>query len=187
MATATEISTRALKRLGLVQAGDSASAADISDANEALAAMIASWEADWYSGDVLPLDPRFEQGIIAQLAVRLSGDYGVTPGAGVVRDAQRGMEQMQGSFFTVPQSAYESSLTVTSRNNGLLAEIDSLPVTNLPWQAATIYPVRTLVTNNSNRYECTVAGTSASSGGPVGTGGTIVDGTVSWVWRGATA
>ena len=35
-------------------------------------------------------------------------------------------------------------------------------------------------TNGANQYVCTVAGTSAASGGPTGTGTGITDGTVTW-------
>jgi hypothetical protein len=44
MATATEISTRALRRARVYDSNQSPSAIDIADATEALNAMIASWE-----------------------------------------------------------------------------------------------------------------------------------------------
>ena len=59
MATATQISTRALRRLGVFDALESPSAMDVAAATEALTAMIASWEAEGLSGDVLPIDSRF--------------------------------------------------------------------------------------------------------------------------------
>lgn len=49
-----------------------------------------------------------------------------------------------------------------------------------PWLASTIYAVGQKVYNSSNVYVCTVAGTSASSGGPTGTGTGITDGGVTW-------
>src|SRR5215472_3435653 len=39
-----------------------------------------------------------------------------------------------------------------------------------------------VVPNSQNVYTCTVAGTSAASGGPTGTGSGIVDNTVTWNW-----
>lgn len=48
------------------------------------------------------------------------------------------------------------------------------------WAGSTSYSVGDLVTNDSNIYVCTVAGTSAGSGGPTGTGDGIVDNTVTW-------
>lgn len=52
------------------------------------------------------------------------------------------------------------------------------------WAALTAYTVGQRVYNGTNTYECTVAGTSASSGGPVVTSGTTVDGTVTWQFVG---
>lgn len=38
------------------------------------------------------------------------------------------------------------------------------------------------LTANGNIYRCTVAGTTAATGGPSGTGSAIIDGTVTWTW-----
>jgi predicted secreted protein len=55
------------------------------------------------------------------------------------------------------------------------------------WVALTPYTVGKLVTNGSNVYRCTTAGTSAASGGPTGTATTpVTDGTVSWLFYGTT-
>jgi hypothetical protein len=48
------------------------------------------------------------------------------------------------------------------------------------WVAATGYTVGDWRFNGSNVYVCSIAGTSAGSGGPTGTGAGIVDGTASW-------
>lgn len=48
------------------------------------------------------------------------------------------------------------------------------------WAGSTAYVIGDRVKNGGNNYEVTVAGTSAASGGPTGTGTTIVDGTVTW-------
>jgi hypothetical protein len=52
--------------------------------------------------------------------------------------------------------------------------------TTVLWSLTTSYSVGDRVQNGSNVYVVTVAGTSASSGGPTGTGTGIVDGTVTW-------
>ncbi len=52
------------------------------------------------------------------------------------------------------------------------------------WAISTAYTVGQRRTNSGNIYEVTVAGTSAASGGPTGTGTAIVDGTVTWRYRG---
>lgn len=56
------------------------------------------------------------------------------------------------------------------------------------WTVSTAYLVGALVTAGGNLYQCTTAGTSASSGaGPTGTGSGIVDGTAQWAYVSAAA
>ena len=51
----------------------------------------------------------------------------------------------------------------------------------LPWAASTSYAVGDLVQNDSGKvYQCDTAGTSASSGGPTGTGANISDNSARW-------
>ncbi len=52
------------------------------------------------------------------------------------------------------------------------------------WAASTAYVAANQVSNGGNVYECTLAGTSASSGGPSGYGTGIVDGTAVWAYIG---
>jgi hypothetical protein len=51
------------------------------------------------------------------------------------------------------------------------------------WTISTAYALGAVVANGGNWYICTQAGTSAGSGGPSGTGITIVDNTVRWDYR----
>lgn len=53
------------------------------------------------------------------------------------------------------------------------------------WLASTAFAVGQYCTNGGNTYKCVTAGTSASSGGPTGTGSGIADGTVVWNYVGA--
>jgi len=48
------------------------------------------------------------------------------------------------------------------------------------WVGSTSYSVGNVVSKSGKAYQCTTAGTSASSGGPTGTGSSITDGTVTW-------
>lgn len=49
------------------------------------------------------------------------------------------------------------------------------------WAGSTLYAPDEYVTNGGNLYVCTTGGTSASSGGPTGTGSTTIsDGTAAW-------
>lgn len=182
MATATEIASRALKRLGVVDALHSPSAADSAYAIEALNAMIEAWEAEGLSGDTLPLHSRFEAGIIAMLAERLAEDYGISPGPILLRDAERGRQQIEAAFFVVPESRFESSLLYAGANI-TYSTTTSDPISYDAWLPSTAYTLRMMAINGNNVYECTTAGTSASSGGPTGTDDDITDGTAHWCWR----
>lgn len=50
------------------------------------------------------------------------------------------------------------------------------------WAASTAYTVDQMATLGGRVYRCTTAGTSASSGGPTGTGTSITDNTVTWTY-----
>ena len=52
------------------------------------------------------------------------------------------------------------------------------------WAGSTVYVLNQHVVNGNNVYKCTTAGTSASSGGPTGTGTGITDGTCVWDYVG---
>jgi len=182
MATATELATKALRRIRVLGSEDTGSSADIEAAKEALSEMLASWEAKGLSGDVLPLSGRFDGAITAMLAVRLAEEYGKEPGAILLRDADDGWKSLRAAFFVVPDSRFDSAL----RRTGHYATADFVYGQDAgqysEWQAATAYVVRQFVTYLGNEYECTTAGTSGSSG-PAGTDTTITDGTVTWCWR----
>lgn len=56
-----------------------------------------------------------------------------------------------------------------------------------PWTASHAYQIGDRCTNDTAKtYECTIAGTSAASGGPTGTTGAITDGTVTWAYKEAS-
>lgn len=178
MATASEISTKALKRLGLVNAGESPEAAMISDCNDALSSMIAGWDCGGLVGEVLPLASRFEEGVIAMLAVRMAENYGTQPGQILMRDAQRGESQIQAAFIPIPYASVDNALLMMPSACYALA----LPVNDslLEWDGSTEYGLGDRVYNGSYIYLCTTAGTSDSTGGPTGTNSAISDGGVVW-------
>lgn len=178
MATPTQIVTRALRRLNVIPLGGTPSGEDVAEGTEALTAMINSWEGMSLSGDVLPLDARFEQGVVAMLAVRLAEEYGKVPSPLLLRDAEDGMDSIRAAFMPVGEAVFDYGLVGTSRR--LQAETpDIFPA----WQPSTAYLLRRYVRNGANLYECVTAGTSAASGGPSGTDAEITDGTVTWCWR----
>jgi hypothetical protein len=52
----------------------------------------------------------------------------------------------------------------------------------LPWLASTAVTIPALCTNSGNTYYLVTAGTTASSGGPTGTGSSITDGSAVWAY-----
>lgn len=74
----------------------------------------------------------------------------------------------------------DATPTVAEITAGLTAVINALTGTVIAWLASTPYIVGDIRKNGGNVYRVIVAGTSAASGGPSGTGTSIVDGTVTW-------
>lgn len=186
MATAQQIATSALRRIKIIAADETPAAADMDLATGALDAMIASWEAEGLSGDVLPLDSRFEHGIIAMLALRLTDEFGKEPTQLLVRDADRGWRQLQAAFFAVPLSQFDYGVKDTGQDSPSSdVLLGNTPTPYGVWQSSTAYVERQSVIWNGHIYECTTAGTSGTIG-PSGTGTTVTDGTVTWCWRRAT-
>lgn len=54
----------------------------------------------------------------------------------------------------------------------------------IAWKPSTLYAKTNRIHNAGRSYETTVAGTSATEGGPTGTGAAIVDGTATWKFIG---
>lgn len=183
MATASQISTRALRRIGVIPSGATPPAQDITDATEELNGMLAAFEAEGLSGDVLPLDARFENAIVDMLAYRLCDSYGVEPSPRLKNDADVGWAQLQSAFFAVPSSRFDSALAYTGHYTDVGYIIGEVTDQIADWQASTTYTARQYVINSSNVYECVTGGTSASSGGPTTTAAEITDGSCVWCWR----
>lgn len=86
-----------------------------------------------------------------------------------------------------PTTIVASGSQVSTLSTGKIFETTELvTITALSaWTITTAYLVGARVTNSGNAYECTVAGTSAGSGGPTTTASSITDGTVTWTYLGA--
>ena len=81
------------------------------------------------------------------------------------------------------QALFGGSDSPTADDIFEMTATDDLPVKILSaaWASGTTYKVNDQRTNDSGKlYLCTVAGTSAGSGGPTGTGSSITDNTVTW-------
>jgi hypothetical protein len=180
MSSSAQIVTRALKRLALVEPGESPAAADAADGLAALNAMLAGWEADGInvSPDV-PLPAKHEEGVTALLAVRLAGDYGKEAGSQVYADARTGMARLEADYISAPLAVFDSAL-VGMPSRGIIQVTASDD-----WAVSTAYAELDRVEANRKIYEAIVAGTSASTGsGPSANSDEIDDGTVTWRWVG---
>lgn len=182
MATSVQICTRALRRLSVIAADETPASADIDAAKEALTAMINSWETEGLTADAVPLDARFEQAVVAMLAVRIAEEYGKSPSDVLVRDANDGWNAIKAAFFAVPASRFDKALKFTghySMNSYIIGDSDENYTT---WKTNTEYKLREYATLNGMLYECITAGTSGETG-PSGTAAEITDGTCVWCFR----
>ena len=81
----------------------------------------------------------------------------------------------------------ENGMYVWSENGSAWSQVAA--DTTVLWQPSTAYVTGDSVVNDSPArvYKCTSGGTSASSGGPTGTGGSISDGSATWAYQHAQA
>lgn len=75
-------------------------------------------------------------------------------------------------------------VSVTSTLSRLATTADAMITALTAWASGTAYAAGAQRTNGGHAYVCTVAGTSAGSGGPTGEGSAIVDNTATWRWMG---
>lgn len=177
MATATEIATKALKRIRVTGAGETPSAADVADATDALDEMIAGWAAEGLTGDTLPLQDRHQEGVVALLAVRLAEDYGKQVGPILARAAEDGWTRLQAEFIQPGKVTFDWALIRTPSRFAL----PSVPFAGVrPWTPDTVFALGYQVANEGNIYVCIVAGTSGTGAGPSGTGMNQADGSCVW-------
>lgn len=88
------------------------------------------------------------------------------------------------------QTAWDSRLGWDTATRNLwkpMSYLDDNTNVVTAWAASTAYTVGTVRMNGYTIYQCTVAGTSASSGGPTGDSASITDGTVTWASLGPAA
>lgn len=109
MATAADIYTHALKRIRVVGAGEPVSAEDAVDALAALNQMMFSWKVGGVdtnhttllATDDFPLEPEFERGVIALLAVYLAPLWGKEADAQTQMDAESGWNSLLASYSPI--------------------------------------------------------------------------------------
>ncbi len=127
MATAGDVIQTALKRI-LVQASDAPLEPDeYQDALESLNDLMAAYEADGIRLGYTPVDNVEDEvtvpagarrGIIANLAVEISADYGGNITAALTRQASEGMQTMRKLGQATIRSVLPDSLPVGSGNEG---------------------------------------------------------------------
>ena len=93
------------------------------------------------------------------------------------------------TFVGLPSSSIPTATTVATASTGIafVTTMDGTTSALTAWAATTSYAEGDRVTNVGNAYQCTVAGTSAGSGGPNGadpTNPTETDDTVTWYFLG---
>lgn len=93
-------------------------------------------------------------------------------------NASAGVKSLLGSWSGTGAAAGDA--TYYRIKQGVTAHIQGL--ISMPWQASNAVVVGEYNHNGGNLYRCTTAGTTASSGGPSGTGATISDGTAVWAF-----
>jgi len=112
MSTSSQLTAKAMRRLQLLDAHESPSAADDAHANSVLLDIIAEFEATGLaltSAD-LPLPAKYESALVAILAARLAGDFGRPVDEALDRDARSARHTIAGGYFEVPAQAFEEGL-----------------------------------------------------------------------------
>lgn len=123
------------------------------------------------------IDPDAATGAALQMVCALTGTTMPLPTASAVNLT------LTGADTTVVPAASQSrtadGATFAHEESGTLAALDA-------WTITTAYIVGDRVTNGGNAYQCTIAGTSAGSGGPVGVDPLVTetDGSVTWRYLG---
>lgn len=106
MATMSDIVTAALKRIFVIGPDQDPTADESADGLAALNDMMHAWAVEGCDihhttldlNDTFPLEDHHVQGVKAMLALRLSGDYTVTPHPMVVEMAGRGWRALQADY-----------------------------------------------------------------------------------------
>ncbi len=170
---------------------------------ETRAGMQAEADVQWGASNASRIDKSVMGVIIALVAVlaaalwqlgkllynsqRASGAFGVLLD-GVLE--LTGVVRLQQTKSTVDCVAVGTNATVLSVGRRIknavtltywVSTVEKTIATLSAWAPTTAYVKGDLRTNDSGKiYYCTIAGTSAGSGGPTGTGTAIVDGSVTW-------
>lgn len=105
--------------------------------------------------------------------------------SGTVRDAAQ-FSSVVATLVGVPSTLVPAGKIAGVQTSGsqFATSFPATIVSVANWAGSTPYAVAARVTNSGNVYVCIGAGTSAGSGGPTGTGTSITDGSVTWMFAG---
>lgn len=119
MTTMNDMCKRALRRINIVSAEEDLDAYQAADVLASLNAMMHGWKAEGADiihttltgTDDFPLDVSFEDGVVAQLTVRVAPDYGMTPSPFVIAQAASGWDQIAANYSKPNRITMDSGLT----------------------------------------------------------------------------
>lgn len=89
--------------------------------------------------------------------------------------------QLTGNSAPLNNGVTVRAMSANSTNKVYIGQ--QTTATGPAWANTTGYLAGDLVLNNGCVYKCIVGGTSAGSGGPIGTAPSIVDGSVTWAYQ----
>jgi len=136
-------------------------------ANSTLCIVVSIWNGSGYNSDTVYTSP---SGTVSWTSRQT---FAATTNS---TSADKGQMSQVGSYLYYPAKLVTGGWTM----HRAPADITTFTA----WAGSTAYTVGKARTNGGNIYVCTVAGTSAASGGPTGTGTSITDGSVTWKYHG---
>lgn len=124
--TALDIAQAALRRIGVLAAGETADAASVADAIRTMSDMLAAWEMEGIKlgpltdqelapATTIPLPSPQIEAVKLNLAVRLAGEYGRTVDPATAALAQRGMRMLQAAYLSMPRVRLDPAIVRGSR------------------------------------------------------------------------
>jgi len=111
MATASEIVTRAFRRLNIIRPNADPSATQADYGLNAFNEMLDSWAASGVDVTAdLPIAAKYERGVVALLAQRLAPDFGLQLPPQAEIEARDGWLALQAGYITAPTADFDDSL-----------------------------------------------------------------------------
>lgn len=111
MATASEIVTRAFRRLNIIRSNATPSASQAQYGLDAFNEILDSWAGSGVDvTDDLPIAAKYERGVVALLAQRLAPDYGLQLPPQIEFEARDGWRTLQAGYISAPEADFDDTL-----------------------------------------------------------------------------